>query len=377
MRNQVFVLVAILLPVFAECQRQDVSSDVLNLPTQKVSSQTHVEDEQKADADVELAADRQISSDESALAVFESRILPIFQAKKPSSCTECHLSGVELSDYIGPNQEQTFASLVSVGLINVQNPDASKILEFIKRQPEKPTLVSSQVRQEELNAFQAWIRAAVADPKLISSRSDRAIGPQVPEEVIVHARKDRVLQSFLDNIWTEVGRCAACHSPDQNAKQVKEHGESVSWITLNDPQATLDYMLDAGIINAEHPLESLLITKPTLQVEHGGGKKLVVGDRSYKQFRGFINDYSSVVKGAYRTVDSLPIESDEVSLVTDIWFKLTEVPAEYDKMLLQVDIYRWEGDSWSEYRVASSDRQVFGGGNLWQHSLSLTAPRQS
>ncbi len=264
-----------------------------------------------------------------------------------------------------------------MGLINVQNPDASKILEFIKRQPEKPTLVSSQVRQEELNAFQAWIRAAVADPKLISSRSDRAIGPQVPEEVIVHARKDRVLQSFLDNIWTEVGRCAACHSPDQNAKQVKEHGESVSWITLNDPQATLDYMLDAGIINAEHPLESLLITKPTLQVEHGGGKKLVVGDRSYKQFRGFINDYSSVVKGAYRTVDSLPIESDEVSLVTDIWFKLTEVPAEYDKMLLQVDIYRWEGDSWSEYRVASSDRQVFGGGNLWQHSLSLTAPRQS
>jgi hypothetical protein len=32
---------------------------------------------------------------------------------------------------------------------------------------------------------------------------------------------------------------------------------------------------------------------------------------------------------------------------------------------------------WSEFRVATSDRPVFGKGSLWQHSLSLTAPRES
>ena len=36
----------------------------------------------------------------------------------------------------------------------------------------------------------------------------------------------------------------------------------------------------------------------------------------------------------------------------------------------------FETDSgWTEFRVATSDRPVFGKRNLWQHSLSLTAPR--
>lgn len=312
-----------------------------------------------------------------SLAVFEKRILPIFQAKTSSSCTECHLSGVELSDYIYPDQKRTFSSLVQAGLIDVESPDDSKILEFINRRPDRPNLISEKVRQQEHDAFQAWIRVAVKDPAVLASRSTSAIGPQVPDEVIRHARKDRVLASFIENVWTEVGRCAACHSPDQNRKQVKEHGEQVSWIRLGDPQATLDHMVAAGIINAEDPLESMLLTKPAMQVQHGGGQKMVVGDRTYKQFRRFIDDYSSVVNARYKTAESLPVESDEVSLVTDIWFKLTDVPATYDGKLLQVDLFRWTGEGWSEHRVASSDRPVFGKGRLWQHSLSLTAPRGS
>ena len=46
--------------------------------------------------------------DTSSLAIFEKRILPIFQSAKPSSCAECHLSGVDLKDYIRPTQKETF-----------------------------------------------------------------------------------------------------------------------------------------------------------------------------------------------------------------------------------------------------------------------------
>jgi mono/diheme cytochrome c family protein len=313
-----------------------------------------------------------------SLAVFEKRILPIFQSAKPSSCSECHLSGVDLKEYIQPTQQETFVSLVGAGMIDTENPDESKILRFIKRAPEKPNLVTEDVRKQEYEAFRAWIRAAVADPQLIAAKGDAApIGPQIPDEVIRHARQDRVLTSFIDNIWTEVGRCAACHSPDRNQKQVKEHGEQVSWITLNDPQATLTYMVENDLIDADTPEESLLLTKPTVQVEHGGGQKMVVGDRSYKQFRRFIDDYAAMVKGKYTEIDQLPAQSGEVSVVTDIWFKIEGVPAKYDKMLLQTDLYRQTDSGWSKYRVASSDRPVFGKGKLWQHSLSLTAPRDS
>ncbi len=55
----------------------------------------------------------QITVSDSSLVIFEKRILPIFQSAKPSSCAECHLSGVDLKEYIRPTQQQTFASLVS------------------------------------------------------------------------------------------------------------------------------------------------------------------------------------------------------------------------------------------------------------------------
>ena len=314
----------------------------------------------------------------SALAIFERRILPIFRAKSPSSCTECHLSGVDLKDYIHPDQAKTFASLVGAGLVDVQKPQDSKILEFIARKPEKPGLVTEGVRKQEYDAFRAWLEAAVKEPGLLAARpGDERLGPTVPEAVIRHARKDRVLASFVDNVWAEVGRCAACHSPDRNLKQVAKHGERVSWIRIGDPEATMRHMLDEGLIDTEVPEESLLLAKPTMQVEHGGGQKMVVGDRAYKQFRRFIDDYAAVAAGKYTSADQLPVPSAEVSASSEIWLKVEGVPARYDKMLLQADVYRREVGGWSKDRWASSDRPVFGKGGLWQHTLSLTAPRGS
>lgn len=331
-------------------------------------------------AGVVLAGETQAAGTPSseALAIFEKRILPIFQAQKPSSCTECHLSGVDLKDYIRPSQEKTFAALVAGGLIDVDNPDDSKILRFINRRPEKPNLITDRVRKQEFEAFRAWIRAAVKDPQLLAVRAENEpIGPQLPDAVIRHARKDRVLASFIENVWGEVGRCAACHSPDRNQKQVRRWGEQVSWIKLRDPEATMQYMIEHKIINADEPEKSLLLTKPTMQVEHGGGQKIVVGDQTYKHFRRFIDDYAATVNGRYTSASQLPKPSDEVSVVSDIWLKLVDVPARFDKKLLQVDLYRMTDAGWSKFRVATSDRLVFGPKHLWQHSLSLTAPRDS
>ena len=319
-----------------------------------------------------------VSQTPDSLEVFKQRIVPIFQSPNPSSCSECHLSGIDLKNYIRPTEKETFAALVHGGLIDTENPDASKLLEFIERRPEAPSLIKDEVRKLELEAFRTWIHAAVANPELgDSQQAPGVIGPSVPLEVVRHARTDRVMQSFLENIWTEVGRCAACHSPDRNQEKVEEFGEEVSWIVLNDPLTTLNYMVEYKLIDTDAPEQSLLLKKPTLQVDHGGGEKMVVGDRTYKQFRRFIDDYAATVHGRYSSADQLPEPSPEQSVVTDIWLKIEGVPAKYDKKLLQVDLYRWKENGWSKDRVATSDRPIFGGGNLWQHSLSVTAPRDA
>jgi len=262
-------------------------------------------------------------------------------APNPSSCSECHLAGVDLKNYIHPTQSKTFASLRKQGLIDVDNPADSKILEFIARAPKAGTTpVSAKVRQQELNAFQAWITAAVKSPKLLDARfNGDLLNGNLPDQVIRHARKDRVLHSFVENVWSEVNRCAACHSPDINQKQVEKWGEEVSWITLRNPKATMDHMLKYGIVNPEKPLESTLLTKPTMQVEHGGGLKMAVGDRTYQQFRKFIEDYASIVNGKYLKVDDIPEPSKTALIASNIWLKLVHVPEKYHKQLIRVDIH--------------------------------------
>ena len=63
--------------------------------------------------------------------VFEKRIMPIFKSPNPSSCTQCHLSGVDLKNYILPSSEKTFLSLRDQGLVDLQKPENSKILHLI------------------------------------------------------------------------------------------------------------------------------------------------------------------------------------------------------------------------------------------------------
>lgn len=375
MPTKVQCLLTCLVLTSVACGRDDSPSSETGEKHQRIittETETEAVEQQPKHRTIDSTPDLNAS-----LAIFEKRILPIFRSAKPSSCSECHLSGVDLKEYIRPTQQQTFSSLVSAGLIDLQKPDDSKILQLISRRPEQPSLVTEEVRKEEYEAFRRWIRAAVVNPNLVADDNAESIGSELPIEVIRHSRRDRVLSSFVENVWTEVTRCAACHSPDRNQKQVKEHGEQVSWIKLRDPQATLDYMLETDLIDTDEAEKSLLLMKPTMQVEHGGGQKMVVGDRTYKQFRRFIDDYAAVVEGKYAEVEELPKPIREVSVVTDIWLKFKGIPAKYDKMLLQVDLYRKTDSGSAEYRVATSDRPVFGKGNLWQHSLSLTAPRGS
>jgi len=320
-------------------------------------------------------------ADTKSLEIFNRRILPIMNSAKPSSCAECHLSGVDLKDYIRRDQGETFAALVKGGMIDAKQPDKSKLLEFINRAPEKPSIVSADVRREELNAFKAWIKAAVRDSEHLKTKAgSETLGPKLPVEVVRHARNDRVLASFIDNVWVEATRCTACHSPLLNQKQVKEHGPQVSWITPDDPAATLRHLVEAGLIDRDKPTQSMILQKPTMQVKHGGGIKMVVGDRSYKQFRTFLEDYAATSAGKYKSAEELPRQDAEISRVSEVWFKLTDVPETFDQQLLKVDLYRQDDRTktgWSKDRWATSDRQVFGKGKLWQHSLSLIAPRDS
>lgn len=324
-------------------------------------------------------------ADADAATIFARRILPILKADSSSSCTECHFAGVELRDFILEDQAKTFASLKSTGMIAVDRPDESKILRFIGRKPEKPDPLVERVRQTELVAFRAWIRAAVREPELLKATSDVEVGTSLPPEVIRHARRDRVLSSFLDNVWSEMGRCINCHNPERNRQKIgrngftKEDVDAISWIVPRDPAATLRELVDSGNIDTDDPAASPVLTKPAGLEEHGGGPKFFPGSPTYRNFLAFLTDYADITNEKYARVGDLPDTQDEIALLSEQQLRITDVPAAFSDLPLQVDIYRRlpRTEKWSEHRWATGFSRVNGKRHVWQNPILVTAPTDS
>ena len=334
-------------------------------------------------ASLTFAAELRPSSQE----FFERRILPIFKSPNPSSCTECHLAGVDLKNYILPSHEKTFLSLRDQGLIDLDNPADSKILRLIAMgggTNQGAALISAKVRDAEYTAFADWIKASARDPKLRSATKLAAVEvakPSRPVEVIRHARTDRLLASFEEHIWSQRFRCSGCHSPkgSENAKLVEKHGEQVSWMK-DTADATMRYLLGSENINVNKPERSRLLLKPLNEIKHGGGQKMLPGDMTYKAFRAWLDDYAKTVTDGYASIAELPKPKPGPAMFgTEIWLKLNNTPLEWAERLLQVTLFAWDEtkNAWESEPIAMSDRAVSGKGKLWQHSLALLAPKDS
>jgi hypothetical protein len=320
--------------------------------------------------------------------IFQRRITPIFKSPNPSSCTQCHLAGVDLKNYILPSHAKTFVSLRDQGLIDIEKPSRSKILRLIQKgekDDKKNALIHEKVRKLEYEAFAEWIKASCADPALRDAPrlrpNDRA-GPRRLPAVIRHARRDQVLASFENNIWSQRFRCQFCHSSSggENAKFVAEHGERVTWIK-EGAEATLKYLVGSKLIDTKRPLRSLFLRKPLMDgVKHGGGKKMLPGDLGYKAFRSWLEDYAATVNDKYRRQSDIPRQAvGPGQFGSEMWVKLEKTPATWGDRLLQVTVYAWDTEkrAWETKPIAISDRQVAGQLQLWQHTLILLANKDS
>ena len=296
-----------------------------------------------------------VASDPTAIDVFNQRIMPIFRSSQPSSCVQCHLSSVDLKQYILPSSEATFVSLRDQGLIDLEHPTKSKILTLIrmgdKDLDEEAKLIHESTRKAEFEAFAAWINTCCSDPALRDLPASETLArPAVPDAVIRHARKSRVVDSFVRNVWSQRMRCFPCHTPHEvdpaNPKHqaaVKKHKEFAEQyddamlqrlaLFRETPEATLQYLVEASrtnssdrlpLLNLEAPEKSLMVLKPTSKlpkkkadgafdepsyrdpVSHMGGLKMHPNDQSYKSFVSWIQDYANVVGGQYQTVSELP-----------------------------------------------------------------------
>lgn len=192
-------------------------------------------------------------------------------------------------------------------------------------------------------------------------------------ELMRHSRFDRVTVRFIDAMWSQFGRCINCHSPLRNKRLVEEHGDSISWMVPNDPEATLVHLREAKLIDIEKPEESLIRTKPTALVEHGGGPKFLVDSETDGQWLAFLSDYAKTVKieGGYQVNDTLPKEARR-SWLSELQVRITGIPAEYADKHLVVKVWK-DGASRDkeESLVAMAESLVNSKDHLWQNAFTI------
>ncbi len=308
----------------------------------------------------------------SAADIYQSRIVPLLKSPEKSSCSECHLQGIELSDFLADDQQQTFANLRARGWIDVEHPENSKLLEFIQRHTQESSPLIQRVREAELNAMKSWIAAAVLEPELLSQKLPAENDLELPTEFIRHTRQDQIIARFSEAIWSQLSRCANCHSPERNQQQVKKHGTQMSWIVPRQPGLTLALLVERKLIDLDHPEQSELRTKPLLLVEHGGGPKFVIGGQTDRSWLAFLKDYAKLVQGELSRSDKLPKAPERRSWLSEMQLKVTDLPESWKGRLLVISLHPKNGDgTWSDIPIAIGDSPVNRRQLVWQQSLTV------
>lgn len=237
--------------------------------------------------------------------LYEQRIAPLLQTDRPKTCNQCHLSGVELAAFVRPTPCQTMACLETRGLVDLETPEDSVILQWIARASPDSELITEAVIAEEYEGFLAWIEQAAScdacadvdvgedpcgegDAQEVCEFDDPEQGPAFddPGDCSEHTRE----ALFRHKVYAWRERCYPCHF---DSSQV----EAPKWITTGPCDlaslATLRTIQGGGLLDLDAPASSRLLLKPLAEsaggVEHGGHDKFAsVEDPAYMDILDWI-----------------------------------------------------------------------------------------
>ena len=257
---------------------------------------------------------KDLCTDEAQLELYEKRIAPLMDGERPSSCNQCHLSGMDLSSYLRATPCQTMACLDAQELVDFTNPKESAVLHQIEMAEPTSELITEAVIQEEYDGFLEWIEysakcheyvcAPYTDPCCDPKENAPVIGSTGP---LGGCTEKEITDSFQSLVFRWNSRCHGCHSkcdPDYDAPcwLVEYFDEDDVNETRKAAQNSMYNLLGIGAINREEPKKSLLLLKPLAEEDgglyHGGGEKFLGHwDASYQDFVLWLEMYSSCHKG--------------------------------------------------------------------------------
>ena len=241
--------------------------------------------------------------------LYERRIEPILVDDRPKSCNRCHLSGIDLSLFVRETPCETMACMVELGLVDVEDPDASLVLSWIRRATPDSELITQEVIDAEHDAFREWIglRASCGDEFCRGVTCGPANQAEmcevvIPDDAGVLATGDcselAIERAFAERVFAWRGRCFPCHFDSTTFGPE----EAPRWISGSSDcnlgsLTTMRNVLERELIDVAAPEQSLLLVKPLAEgaggVMHGGHDKFAdTEDVAYTSFLSWIEYYA-------------------------------------------------------------------------------------
>lgn len=255
-------------------------------------------------------------------ATWERYIAPLLTDAHPSSCNECHLAGVDLGMFIQDEPCASMACLVDVGWADLDDPESSRVLDFILQGEPASELITDDVIQREHDGFLEWILWAsecqdevcgTIDDPCDASTGESVLAPEVLTP-LGQCDEEALVQSFSDKVFHWHGRCWSCHVDGGESRDEWPGTMFFTW--TDDPEQsarqTMYNLIGLGTIDVLDPPASTLLTKPLAEdlavttaagtsvgIAHGGGDKFSLDehgeftDQTYADFLAWILEYSA------------------------------------------------------------------------------------
>jgi len=269
-----------------------------------------------AGAEQELLA----CGDEEALGLYTRRIEPLLNDTEVKSCNQCHLSGVDLGLFVRSTPCRTMSCLRELGLVDLETPERSTVLDWIRRAQPESELITQAVIDAEYDAFREWVEYharcgdQVCPPDSGNACEEETPGPYCSTTEPAFRGfddpgdcSDLTLENlFGDRVYRWRNRCYPCHFEADTDVPI-----APKWISQGTDRTvgdrwercwvgsleTMHTVVRNGYIDLDAPESSLLLLKPlsTEQggVAHGGSDKFEgADDEAYVGFRDFVERYA-------------------------------------------------------------------------------------
>lgn len=235
--------------------------------------------------------------------LFKTRIEPLIKKGAPSSCNQCHLSGVDLSLFVRDTPCRSMACLQSQGLVNFVKPKESKILKDILRADPKSALITKKVQEQEYKGFLEWIEYSSLCQESLCGKISNACGtggtnppPQKTLPMLGKCDEATLVKSFRTLVAPERGRCYHCHASDSGHPQAPGYFDPKD--DYDGDRRSMYNIIGMKALDLKNPENSLLLTKPLATaeggVQHGGGDKIQNKEEdTYKNILKWIQFYAS------------------------------------------------------------------------------------